>query len=78
MCCKGENCSVKVFFQLGYMCVSSGVCFCPWTPALFSLFWHNLSWIIKFTLLLLIPCSPEKFLPIIGICMKLPYEERML
>ena len=26
MCCKGENCSVKLFFQLGYMCVYV----CPW------------------------------------------------
>lgn len=24
MCCKGEKCSVKLFFQLRYMCV------CPW------------------------------------------------
>lgn len=79
MCCKGENCSVKLSFQLGYMwvCVSLGTCICPWTPALFSLFQHNLSWIIKFRPLRLILCSPEKFLSIICLCMKLPYEERM-
>ena len=65
----------ETFLSVGvHVRVSLGTCICPWTPALFSLFQHNLSWIIKFRPLRLIPCSPEKFLSIIYLCMKLPYE----